>query len=393
MRRFFSTICAILALIDASSAVARGRQNETVPRIAAMGLAVPGGSHKYLGDCSEANLARLADAGINTVALWVGYPNVPAFSQPEWWNDPDSLQAISEVADRCAAQKMELYLVTYLGLPTSVYPQVQLILSKDDQGQGQRSPSWLDPAFWEEVILPRDRALAKLAAENTGIQGILLEPEVYQDGALMERGNLDFGDAAYLPFAAQTGLKEPHPPAAERAGFLERQGLTASYRNWQKDRLFEYASKWKTTVREKAPELRLGYYCPGKWNGVWSLQAIAEGLNDPQQSMLILDAGTYAGVGNTYETDDPVESMVDYSRQVASIIAVWGVNAHVAFGIITYPAPTPYQVPAWARTQSAEGITRFLRDCTDAGNGWWIWNEHGNPETIVSHVRQSVASP
>ncbi len=63
------------------------------------------------------------------------------------------------------------------------------------------------------------------------------------------------------------------------------------------------------------------------------------------------------------------------------------------FGIYTYsPREGIRDHPTWARTQSAEGITGFLKEAAELGNGWWIWNEHGDPPRVLDHVAASMSS-
>ena len=36
-----------------------------------------------------------------------------------------------------------------------------------------------------------------------------------------------------------------------------------------------------------------------------------------------------------------------------------------------------------------QAITKFFRDAAAAGNGWWIWNEIGEPEKIIESIKNS----
>jgi hypothetical protein len=96
----------------------------TVPRIAIV-KAIPQDAcgstgHNHMGDASVENLARLKEAGINTIAFWTGYyPRVS--KSPEWWNDPATMEMFAEASRRAKKLGMSVYYVTYLGGETETF--------------------------------------------------------------------------------------------------------------------------------------------------------------------------------------------------------------------------------------------------------------------------------
>ena len=189
----FGLVSVFLVLFLFGTSMAGGAGSDTtadrVPKIAVISIdAADAGGRTQLGDSSPENLARLSNAGVNTVAVWIGYPR-GVFARRDWWNDANTIAILEGVGQRCKNAHLDLLYITYIGMEKSAYPNVGLAESKDmdGNGDGDGAVSWLDPNFWYKVIIPRDKAIAKLASRGL-VQGILLEPEVYKAGALMERG-------------------------------------------------------------------------------------------------------------------------------------------------------------------------------------------------------------
>lgn len=379
-----------------------------VPRIGLVKL-VGAQSHNYLGDASETNLVRLKAAGINTIALWTGYyPRVS--DNPEWWTDPATMEKFAETARRCRKLGLPLYYVQYLGAATNTFPTIKLQISSDFEGKGSRGPSWFDPEFWHKAIIPRDRAFARLVKEGLG-DGILMEPEYYADGALMERGQIDFGDIAYSRFAQAAGLnlnlpnpedsgvarfrteitgpKAGLPKPEDRARQMLADGMIGPYVEWQAAELKRFAAEWKAALREEAPNVKLGFYQPGAWHSLW-LKAMAQGMNEPRRPLLILDGSTYMAYGKNWFMKWEMHDMRNYSAYVRGLLNEWQVNAHVAFGLSPYQ-PNFKDNAVWKQSFDRDHVAQFLRETVGTGNGWWIWNQTADPEMILEDIRKSEA--
>ena len=386
----------------------------TVPRIAIVKAtpqdACGSTGHNHMGDASVENLARLKEAGINTIAFWTGYyPRVS--KSPEWWNDPATMEMFAEASRRAKKFGMSVYYVTYLGGETETFPTIKLGISKDYEGKGGRGPSWFDPDFWHKAIIPRDLAFAKLVKEGLG-DGILMEPEYYaKEGALMERGQIDFGDVAYARFAQSAGInvnlpnvedsgvaqfkskitgpKVGVPKPEDRAGEMLANGMIGPYVEWQAAEINRFATEWKNALRREAPDVRLGFYEPGAWHSLW-LKALAQGMNDPERPMLILDGSTYFGYGKNWFLKWEMHSMRDYAAYVRDILKNWRISAHVAFGLSPYQ-PNFKDNPVWKKSFDRDHVVGFFRETVDLGNGWWIWNQTADVATILEDIRKSEA--
>ena len=382
---------ARLLLLAALLLAAWGRPAVAVPaepmRLALVNME---GGWKQLGKCSKENLTRLRGAGVNAVGFWGTSmtrldPRTPEGC--EWWNNAAAIGELEAVGRTCKRLGLRLYFIPYLGTQKNHYPQVTLLPSKDAKGNGETAPSWFDPAY-RKVIIARDRGLARLVVAGLA-NGGLMEPEVYGEGALMERGQLDFGDAAYTRFAAAMGMKGSPPPAAERCNWLLSSGLIGNYAEWQARDLRAFASEWARELRSVAPAIELGFYQPNPWHS-WALRSLAQGMSDSKRPLLILDASTYAAIGKSWALgwEMPLREYEGYRQRV---LKEWGVKARVVNGIYTYPGAKNYREnPLWQRCLSAEGIVAFLKESSALGNGWWIWNETGDPETVLEHIRKST---
>ncbi|MCC6580252.1 MAG: hypothetical protein IT440_07395 [Phycisphaeraceae bacterium] len=345
-----------------------------------------------VGDPTTENLTRLKEAGADTILLWIGYPYQELFRW-EWWNRAETMDVLAEVAGRCKALGLKVYYVSYIGAPFTPYFKegVTLALSKNMAGEGENMPSWVDPAYWNQYIIPRDVALAKLVARGLG-QGVLLEAETYGSGARPDIGRPDFGDAAFLPFMKHIGLPDTETPPAERATYLYNKGVLPAYIDWQQQKLRELSEQRKKALLKVAPRVQLGMYAPridpGCW--FWGLRPLAEGMNQPTRPMLILDANTYPGApGFLPAYVEQFHSMAKYRNYTTKLMREWGLNAHVVFGLFTYANPGFRAQSSWANTpcMTSEGIRQFLRDAHDAGNGWWIWNEYGVPNEVIADIQ------
>jgi hypothetical protein len=383
-----------------------------VPRIAIVKPtsqdAIGGAGHHHMGDASVENLARLKEAGINTIAFWTGYyPRVS--KSPEWWNDPATMEIFAEASRRAKKLGMSVFYVTYLGGGVQTFPTIDLQISRDFEGKGEKGPSWFDPDFWHKAIIPRDRAFAKLVREGLG-DGILMEPEYYaKEGALMERGQIDFGDVAYTRFAQSVGLNLnlPNvedsgvakfkgkitgpgvgiPKPEDRAREMMANGMIGPYVEWQAAELNRFAAEWKNALRSEAPNVQLGFYEPGAWHSLW-LKALAQGMNDPDRPMLILDGSTYFGYGKNWFLKWEMHSMPDYATYVHEILKKWQISAHVAFGLSPYQ-PNFKDNPVWKESFDRDHVVNFLRETVELGCGWWIWNQTADVATILEDIRKS----
>lgn len=388
--RYFRFVMAISVLLPTLALFADEQPSSAqVPRIAAMAMKDDETiGHKYLGNLSAENLNRLRDSGINTVALWIGYPGIRAFSQWEWWNDSRSIGELEEIAERCKTAGLDLYFVCYIGLTWDYYQGVQFTPSKDMAGKGDRLPSWIDPEYWKSYVIPRDRRMAELVAQGLA-KGILLEGECYQEGARFDIGGFDFGDAAFIPFLRQVGMEgEKEVEVSKRAEFLYTNGYLPAFIEWQQQELRNRVSDWKSAIHSIAPQAQLGMYMPGRWYGAWAHRTIGQTLTDPERPLLILDANTYAGVGHSYQRNLGVLPLDQYSEYVTTMLADWNVNAHVVFGIFTHSNANYRQNEFWSTAPCAtsKGIRQFLRESNELRHGFWIWNEDGDPGEIIKDL-------
>ena len=367
----------VMAQTKLADAVGK-KQNGTVPKICPIRISKEGWNH--CGDASPENLKRLADLGATATASWVGHPRQP-FDNLKWWADPCAMSYLENVAKDCKKSGLDFYLVTFIGASIENYPDgKKLAISKDMDGKGESEPSWLDPNYWE-MIIERDSSVAKLAAGGL-VKGILFDPEIYQPGALMERGQLDFGDVAYKRFAAYIGMKTAMPEPNERAKQLMNTGLIGAYFEWQAKEIENFARTYKNALRKVAPNIELGYYNPGMWHSAWPLRSLARGLYDGGKPILILDASTYSGVGKSWTLGWEEESLSKYSEMVYKILYDdWKV---------TYPSSPSYvESPVWKRCLNPASISDFLKEAARNGNGWWIYNETGDPNQVIKDIAVS----
>jgi hypothetical protein len=358
---------------------------DRVPKVAVISIdAANAGGRTQLGDSSPENLARLSNAGVNTVAVWLGYPR-GIFVRRDWWNDANTIAVLEGVGQRCKKAHLDLFYVLYLGMEKSAYPDVGLAESKDMKGEGEGAVSWLDPNFWHKVLIPRDKAIARLASRGL-VQGILLEPEVYKAGALMERGQIDFGDGAYLRFSHEIGMKKEAPPVKDRANQLLTSGLIGAYYEWQVKELEQFAKEWREEIRALAPHVKLGYYNPNQWHSAWPMRSLARGMYDGHQPLLVLDASTYTCVGRSWELGWEIQSIPEYSKLIQNLLDNdWHVKAHLAFGICIVSKPDGL----YGRSSDPNNQIKFFKDTVKNGNGWWIWNEHGDPNILLENIKAS----
>jgi hypothetical protein len=364
-------------------------KTDIVPKIALVNIGdEDAGGWALNGDSSTENLTRLSNAGVNSIAVWIGWPR-GIFVRSDWWNDANTIAVLEGVGHRCKKAHVDLFYVLYLGMEKSAYPDVGLAESKDMKGEGEGAVSWLDPNFWHKVLIPRDKAIARLASRGL-VQGILLEPEVYKPGALMERGQIDFGDGAYLRFSREIGMKKEAPPAKDRANQLLTSGLIGAYLEWQMKELEQFAKEWREEIRVLAPSIKLGYYNPGPWHSAWPIRSLARGMYDGHQPLLILDASTYPCVGKSWTLGWEIESIPEYSKLLQTLLDNdWHVKAHLAFGIDTYSGKFDDPNNLYRRGADPNNVVKFFKDTVKNGNGWWIWNEHGDPNIILENIKAS----
>ena len=327
-------------------------------KMAAMGF--PSGWN-YLGDISkEEDVKRLAENGLNSVAVWTNKFRV--------WADPVLSKGLEKTLINAKKYGLRYYSMLYLGTSFNFYSPVKYGLFVERNGKKTKTACPLDKTFWTECIIKEAVNIARLLKE---VDGVLLELELYGGGGRYSQGC--FCDQCFKGFVAQANVTAPDIPPEKRHRWLASKGLLKEYYDWLSFNVYENYKMYGEELLAVNEDLTLGFYEGGHLDSfLWYIKAAMRGLSDAGARILILDPITYSG-GD-----------------------IWNKVSKQKLKLSTMKAKTWYLPGLYldAVEVGVEGIGYLCSVLLEIADGYWIWNERVNIENpqLWENLRRANAT-
>lgn len=159
------------------------------------------------------------------------------------------------------------------------------------------APCPLDRRWWEQVVLRRGRALARLSLENPWVVGYGLDPEMYQCwdyGHYMLSGTCfcDYCLGEFLRAEGKdAGVVAQLETGAERHEWLKQQGLMPEYDRYLEEETYKIARWMREDLQRINPRFLFCVYVLEIGN--WFCRGLARGLGTPELPVLDYAEATY----------------------------------------------------------------------------------------------------
>ncbi len=370
--------CALLLSASLLAGAGRAAAEKRIPFRYKMAMAhLPvGAGWRQVAPATEEGFAAIKAAGFNTVGLsWSPYR---ISSDKRWWEAPDALEQIKKAVAAARKQKLTVFLWEHLGLNTADILDVGQSKTVNAAGVAGRAACPVDPDFWGMYLTPIGAALAALP----GVDGILLEPEVYAGGEY-DREQSCYCERCLRRFGEAKALQEwAVPEPAQRKAFVDKSGLAKAFMEWQEGEVRAHAVAYRKAAQAANEKLRLGYYIGPTSTENWYHRALAQGLYDGRQPLVNMDQRTYYGIGINWDRGGTRHTLWDWAAFERGIFEAWNVPAEVMHGVYLDTTATNF---------SPKEIERFCFIAGMAGGGYWIWNESREPTQFYQAYRSAAA--
>lgn len=222
-------------------------------------------------------------------------------------------------------------------------------------------PSPSDKRYWEEAVIKPARALANLSLHYP-IYGVFWDLELYHEDHV-EEPTYSWDQYSLNRFGEEKGIQIPKLNDSYRRNWMHEQGLIDEYKNWQEEKVYQYARETEQLVHQINPDFALGtlaYYDD------WFDWAIRKGFDNERVPTLLWHEKTYSG----YNVGNHPQLVQDAMDKIDSL----GVNC------LYFPGFWEYER---APEELLDDMQRALTNC----NHFWIFHVHGFAEGFLMEGR------
>ncbi len=311
------------------------------------------GAFDFIHTDNRDHLATLAANGFNTVLVSCASVDV---------DKPEAIAQMNKQAGWCAQLGLHFFPSTRLcGGQLELRHLVPGGRAYVD-GTGTtltKTPCPVDPVFWDTVVTRRGQMVARQSLTHQ-IDGFLLDSEMYGADASNFPGYC-LCTHCFDEFFEHRELNAAIPAAADRAAWLQQQGLQAGFNEWKARRAEALARATEQAIHQINPDLVIGVFMLDGNN--WYYNAWARGFGTAGMPVLAMSENTYSTGATRY---------LGWTRERLKQL-----GAHVVL------APG-----MWLRQFPVENIAGHLFYMAQESAGYWVFTTLGlwmEPEPVPTN--------